>query len=140
MRGRVKGGRMRESRFPAARQDCSESGRAGWLDQKEGAGCMHVREKGLMCPVRVRRDGGRGRSVIHALSRGCTMRASRVMRFVRRWFSVGASFDRPPRRIDEQYRYFVSPSKGENAIAVIRVMPFDMSAIRYSSETILLSR
>lgn len=80
---------------------------------------MHAGER-TTCPVERReeagREGKRDRAMMHALFRGCTMRARRVMRFVRHnWFSVGASFDRPlrpARRIDEQYCYFVSPSKG----------------------------
>lgn len=104
----VRGGAdfQRRDRTPA------RTGERDWLDQEERAGCMRVREKWADVSPESEGRWTRGRAVIHALSRGCTMRASRVMRFVRHWFSVGASFDRPPHRINTQYRYFVSLSKG----------------------------
>lgn len=108
MRGRVKGG-TRGSRFPAARQECS--GTLAGPGGKSGI-CVRERER-----VDVSRESEEGWTVIHALSYIPRMRASRVMRFVRHWFSVGASLIV---EIEWTISLLCFTLKGLNAIAVIR--------------------
>lgn len=133
-------GERGRNRFPAARQDSSESGRAGRrLNQEERAGCMHAWGKGSDVS-RESEEGwtrpGRNTCVIPRMHNASEPRNAIRSSLVFGWRLFWSSAS--PYRCTISLLCFTL--KGLNAIAVIRVMPSDVSGIRYSRETIVFLR